>query len=131
MVGKVTPNYMASALIIAAILAQDKYKTPSQCLRACFNANNCIAAPDYVQSKQAAFGDRIEAFLAQSACETIGGSKLKLDYDEPYFHSKLPLACSLNATVSADTVVEHDPEKGIYMFTSSKKIMLRGTAVIE
>ncbi|MGB2072834.1 MAG: hypothetical protein ACPHX7_06280 [Candidatus Puniceispirillaceae bacterium] len=131
MVGKVTPNYMASASIIAAILGQDKYKTPNQCLRACINASNGIAPPEWVQSKQAAFGDRIEGFLAQSACETIGGSKLKLDYDEPYFHKELPLACSLDATCFADTVVEHDPEKGIYVFTPSKKITLRGTGVIE
>jgi hypothetical protein len=131
MVGKVTPNHMASASIIAAILGQDKYKTPNDCLRSCINASNGIAPPDYVQSKQAAFGDRIEGFLAQAACETIGGSKLKLDYDEPFFHKLLALACSLDATCFADTVVEHNPEKGIYVFTPSKKITLRGTGVIE
>ena len=131
MVGKVTPNHMASASIIAAILGQDKYKTPNECLRSCINASQGIAPPEWKQSKQAAFGDRIEGFLAKSACDFISGTKLKLDYAEAYYHKEIPMACSLDATCFANTVVEHDPENGIYVFTPSKKITLRGTGVIE
>ena len=100
MVGKVTPNTQASASIIAAIMGHDPYKTPNECLRSCINANAGIAPKDWVQSKQAAFGDRIEPFLAESACKAIGGSKLKTDYEEAFHHKELarcdrqrPLAC--------------------------------------
>lgn len=131
MVGKVTPNHMASASIIAAILGQDKYKTPNECLRSCINASNGIAPPDWVQSKQAAFGDRIEGFLAQAACEAVGGKWLDLNHNKPIYHDSIPLACSLDATCFADTVIEHNPEKGIYVFTPNKKITLHGTGAIE
>jgi hypothetical protein len=42
------------------------------------------------------------------------------------FHKLIPLACSLDATCFADTVVEHNPDKGIYVFTPSKKIDVAG-----
>ena len=131
MVGKVTPNTQASASIIAAIMGHDPYKTPNECLRSCINANAGIPAKDWVQSKQAAFGDRIEPFLAESACKAIGGSKLKTDYEEAFHHKELALACSLDATCFANRTIEHDPENGIFVMTPERKIKLYGTGVIE
>jgi len=131
MVGKVTPNTQESASIIAAIMGHDPYKTPNECLRSCINANAGIPAKDWVQSKQAAFGDRIEPFLAESACKALSGSKLKTDYDEAFHHKELPLACSLDATCFADTTIEHDPDNGIFVMTPERKIKLYGTGVIE
>jgi hypothetical protein len=81
MVGKVTPDHMASASIISAILGQDQYKTPNDALRSCINASLGIKSKEWVQSKQAAFGDRIEGFLAESACKELQGTWLKTDYE--------------------------------------------------
>jgi hypothetical protein len=58
MVGKVTPDHMASASIISAILGQDQYKTPNDALRSCINASLGIKSKEWVQSKQAAFGSK-------------------------------------------------------------------------
>ena len=131
MVGKVTPNHMASASIISAILGQDQYKTPNDALRNCVNASLGIKSKEWVQSKQAAFGDRIEGFLAESACKELQGTWLKTDYEEAFFHQSLELACSLDASCIAHIDVEHNPEKGIYVMTPSRKIRLDGEGIIE
>jgi hypothetical protein len=111
MVGKVTPNHMASASIISAILGQDKYKTPNDALRSCVNASLGIKSKEWVQSKQAAFGDRIEGFLAESACKELQGSWLKIDYEEAFFHRSLELACSLDAVASRTLMSSTTPKR--------------------
>ena len=131
MVGKVTPDNMASASIVAAIMGHDKYKTPNDCLRRCINANAGIPAPLWVQSKQAAFGDTIERFLAEKACDAVQGNKLRTDYDKAFYHDDLPLACSLDATCFADKVIEHNPAAGIYVMTASKQLRISGKGIIE
>lgn len=131
MVGKITPDYMASASIIPSIMGVNPYQSRNEVLRSCINASKGIERPAFEGNKRTEFGNVIEPFLAECACKVVNGSKLQTDFPDAYFHKSLELAASLDASCFSTALIKHNPEKGIYVMLPERKIQLSGTGLIE
>jgi predicted phage-related endonuclease len=131
MVGKITPDHMASASIVPSILGVNPYQTQNDVLRSCINASHGMNRKPLADPRRADFGNAIEPFLAKMACDAVGGHSLKTEFPDPYFHEELELAASLDATCVAIGRIQHAPEKGIYVMTGEGYIDIEGTGIIE
>ena len=131
MVGKITPDYMASASIIPSIMGVNPYQSRNEVLRNCINASKGIERPAFDGNKRTEFGNVIEPFLAECACKVVKGSKLQTDFPDAYFHKALELAASLDASCFSTALIQHDPSRGIYVMLPEGKIQLNGTGLIE
>jgi len=130
MVGKVTPDNIATGSTLAAIMGHNKYQTP---LEAYNNAVN--GRPEWVQSLPAKIGDFMEDFVLTESAEILGLTDLQLDHSEPYFYgkeSKAFLAVSLDGKARANELTVYDnPDKGIYVISDNDSIVLDGWGVLE
>lgn len=130
MVGKVTPDNIATGSTIAAIMGHNKYQTP---LEAYNNAVN--GRPEWVQSLPAKIGDFMEDFVLNESAEILGLSGLDLDHLTPYWHGekgKPFLAVSLDGMANGNGItVYDDPDKGIYVISGDDEIVLDGPGVLE
>jgi len=130
MVGKVTPDNIATGSTIAAIMGHSKYKTP---LEAYFDAVN--GRPEWEQNLPAKIGDFMEDFVLTESAEALGVSDLNLDHPEPYWHGEGGepfLAVSLDGMVEGSGQTLYDnPEKGIYIISADDSITLEGRGILE
>lgn len=130
MVGKVTPNDMASASLLPAIMGLTKYASPNDALLGCIDAIEGRPSPD-IGNEAMAWGNALEPHILKESCLRIGLDNLDLDHGRPHFHHFLRLACSLDATaMGRGQKIDHEPEKGIYVF-GSNSIILDGLGVLE
>lgn len=134
MVGKVTPDNIATGSTIAAIMGHSKYQTP---LEAYMNAVN--GRPEWEQNLPAKIGDFMENFVLTESAEILGLTDLDLDHPEPYFldhmnagGSEQILAVSLDGMAEGNgQTLYDDPEKGIYIISADDSITLDGPGVLE
>lgn len=131
MVGKVTPNDMASASVVPVLLMQDHpYTTKNELLKQCFEAKQGIE-PAFQGNEATGWGDRLERIVLQTAVERLNLSDAVLDIKEPAFHDELPLACSLDGAGQGDgQTITTDPSKGIYVI-GGDSIVLDDDGVLE
>ena len=126
MVGKVTPDNIATGSTIAAIMGHNKYQTP---LEAYNNAVN--GRPEWVQSLPAKIGDHMEDFVLRESAEILGLGRLELDYPEAFWHEDY-LAVSLDGTGNALAIEVHeDPDKGVYIMSGEDSVILTGAVILE
>jgi predicted phage-related endonuclease len=131
MVGKVTPDTMASASIVPAIMGHSPYQSPNDCLMRAIDATKGIPRPDLEDSEPANWGNLLETTILEQAALRIGLENLNLDHTEAYFHPLIKLACSLDGTADGNgLVVKHNPDAGIYVMDSDE-IALNGIGVME
>jgi predicted phage-related endonuclease len=130
MVGKVTPDDMASASLLPAIMGLSKYASPNDALLGCIDAIEGRPRPD-IGNEAMAWGNTLEPEILKESCLRLGLDNLDLDHDRPHFHHFLKLACSLDGTaMGRGQLIEHEPEKGIYVL-GANSITLDGLGVLE
>jgi predicted phage-related endonuclease len=134
MIGKVTPDNIATGSTIAAIMGHSKYQTPYE---AYMNAVN--GRPEWEQNLPAKIGDFMEEFVLTESAEVIGLSSIDLDHPEPYFLDHMNadgaeqiLAVSLDGMAEGTGITLYDnSEKGIYIISADDSITLDGPGVLE
>lgn len=130
MVGKVTPDNIATGSTIAAIMGHSKYQTPYE---AYMNAVN--ERPEWEQNLPAKIGDFMEDFVLTESAEVLGVSGLNTHHPEPYWHGEGGeqfLAVSLDGMVEGSGQTLYDnPEKGIYIISADDSITLEGRGILE
>ena len=130
MVGKLTPDDMASASLLPAIMGLSKYASPNDALLGCIDAIEGRPRPD-IGNEAMAWGNTLEPHILKEAALRLGLDNLDLSHDKPYFHQFWRLACSLDGTaIGRGQRIEHEPEKGIYVL-GANSIILDGLGVLE
>jgi hypothetical protein len=130
MVGKVTPDNIITASRVPALLNASPYETPNDVLKKCIDAQEGKPRADFKQNEAMMWGDALEPAILAMAAERLGLSDTKFDYDEAFFHEKLPLACSLDGAGTGSGIVKTNTSKGIYCVTSDE-INITGRGVLE
>lgn len=130
MVGKVTPDNMASASRLPAIMGFSKYRGQNDELLASIAAIKGEERED-ISNEAMDWGNLIEPVILERSLLRLGLTSLDMDHTEPYFHKSLPLACSLDGTAQGDgRVVTTDSDRGIYVI-GADEIKLDGVGVLE
>jgi predicted phage-related endonuclease len=131
MVGKVTPDTMASASLLPAILGMSPYQSPNDVLTAVIEAHRGSPRAELQDSEPADWGNLLETTILKQACLRLGLDNLDLDHTEARFHPSLKLACSLDGTADGNgLVIKHNPDAGIYV-VDGDEIALNGVGVME
>lgn len=126
MVGKVTPDNIATGSTIAAIMGHSKYQTP---LEAYMNAVN--GRPEWEQNLPAKIGDFMEDFVLTESAEILGLTDCVLEHNEALWYGDF-LAVSLDGMAEGNgQTLYDDPEKGIYIISADDSITLDGPGVLE
>jgi predicted phage-related endonuclease len=131
MVGKVTPDTMASGSIVPAIMGMSPWTSPNDALSGVLEAHRGHERPGLSDPEPADWGNLLETTILEQACLRIGLNNLNLDHPDPYFHPMLKLACSLDGTADGNgLLVKHNPDAGIYVMDGDE-IALNGVGVME
>jgi predicted phage-related endonuclease len=131
MVGKVTPDTMASGSIVPAIMGLSPWTSPNDALSGVLEAHRGHERPGLSDPEPADWGNLLETTILEQACLRIGLNNLNLDHPDPYFHPMLKLACSLDGTADGNgLLVKHNPDAGIYVMDGDE-IALNGVGVME
>ena len=129
MVGKLTPNDMATASTVATIMGYNPWSTPNDALTKAIAAAE--GKPDDWQGNEATgWGDRLEPIIINLAAERLALTHVKTEFNEAFFHRSAPLACSLDGEARGSGFVSTDTERGIYA-VNAPKIAINGLGIIE
>ncbi len=131
MVGKVTPDTMASASLLPAIMGVSPWASPNDALTGVIEAHRGHERPGLSDPEPAEWGNLLETTILEQACLRLGLTHLDLDHPEARFHPMLKLACSLDGTADGNgLLVKHNPDAGIYVMDGDE-IALNGIGVME
>jgi predicted phage-related endonuclease len=129
MVGKLTPNDIATASTVATIMGFNPWSTPNDALAKAIAAAE--GRPDDWQGNEATgWGDRLEPIIINLAAERLALTHVKTEFNEAFFHRSAPLACSLDGEARGSGFVSTDTERGIYAL-NAPKIAITGPGIIE
>lgn len=130
MVGKVTPNDQLSASEIPVLMGASRYKTVNELLKEKIDVLNGIEPP-FLSNESMDWGNALETTILNQACARLGLGNPKTTHEKAYFHKSLPLACSLDGTVTGDNnEIMTNVDKGI-ICVNADKINLSGMGVVE
>jgi hypothetical protein len=77
------------------------------------------------------WGNTLETTILNESCARLGLGNPKTTHTKPYFHKSIPIACSLDGTVTGDNqTIMTDIEKGI-VCVNGDEIRLDGMGVVE
>jgi predicted phage-related endonuclease len=128
MVGKVTPNDMASASVVPALMGLSKWSTANDELMAKISVIDGIQ-PENIEKEAFDWGNLLEGPILQTAAARLNLIGLELEHGA-HFHKDIPLACSLDGLADGGgQVIVSDPDKGIFVMGDS--ITLDGVGVLE
>jgi predicted phage-related endonuclease len=130
MVGKLTPDDIATASTLPAIMGMSRYKTPNDALRDAIDAMEGTREDTWTGNEATRWGDRLEGTIITEAAHRLGLNDLCLEFPKAFFHSSLPLACSLDGSAVGEGVITTSVERGIYCMNADR-IDLSGTGIIE
>ena len=131
MVGKLTPNDMASASMTPVLLLKEHpYKTKNEELKEKFEAMQGID-PAFQGNEATGWGDRLEPVVLEEAAKRLRLVDYDCNINTAKHHPELPLAASLDGAGegSGQTIVT-DPSKGIYVI-GADSIVLDGDGILE
>ena len=130
MVGKLTPDDIATASIVPAIMGYSRYKTRNDTLADAIAAMNGKVR-EWTSSEPAEWGNRLEGIIIAEAARRLNLSHLVTEFDTAYFHPSIKLACSLDGTAVGDGAkIRTNVAAGVYCMTSPW-ITLDGKGIIE
>lgn len=130
MAGKKTPMTMMSASRLPALLGLSKYQTPNDELQATINAITGEVAENK-QNESMAWGDRLEHLILMETGKRLELSDLMTEFEDAFYHSTLPLACSLDGYADGrGQVIRTDEDAGIFVI-GAEQITLDGYGVLE
>ena len=129
MVGKLTPNDIATASTVAAIMGLNPWNTPNDQLKKAIDATEG-RADDWQGNEATGWGDRLEGVIIKTAAERLGLTHVKTEFSEAFFHKTAPLACSLDGEGRGSGFVSTNTSSGIYA-ANAPKIAISGPGIIE
>jgi len=130
MVNKVTPDTMLSASRLPSVMGISKYQTPNDELEMSINAIQGKERPD-IGNESMDWGNQLEPLILREAAKRLLLTDLVIDHDKPFFHTSLPLCCSLDGSAQGrGQVIVSDPDNGIYV-VGQDSITLDGVGVLE
>ena len=115
MVGKRTPDDIATASVLPVIMGMSPHRTPNDQLAKALAVIEGKPDPDPFNGNEATgWGDELEPVILKVAAERLGLTDLQLDHDA-VFHDTLPFAVSLDGTADGGLGhnVDTDWSKGI------------------
>lgn len=130
MVGKLTPDDIATASTLPAIMGFSRYKTQNDALADAIAAMEGTKEDTWTGNEATRWGDRLEPVIITEAAQRLNTTNLCLEFPQAFFHSTLPLACSLDGTAEGTGQISTDYEAGIYCI-NRPVIDLSGTGIIE
>ncbi|NBT75706.1 MAG: hypothetical protein EBT15_07025 [Betaproteobacteria bacterium] len=131
MVGKVTPDDMASASGLPALIGVSKYRSPNDELNDKIRAIKGEPRDESDTNEAMGWGNLMEPIILRQAAERLGLEELELDHPEPYFHGTWPLACSLDGLANGNgQVIASEHNRGIFVI-GQDEIKLEGKGVLE
>ena len=130
MVGKLTPDDIATASTLPAIMGMSRYKTPNDALRDAIEEMEGTREDTWTGNEATRWGDKLEGTIITEAAYRLGLKDLCLEFPEAFFHDSLPLACSLDGSAMGEGVITTSVERGIYCMNADR-IDLSGTGIIE
>ena len=129
MVGKVTPNDMASASVIPALMGLSKWSSPNDELMAKISVLNGVP-PEQIEKEAFDWGNELEAPILTVSAKRMNLTGLELEHGA-HFAKDIPLACSLDGLADGGgQTIFSDPDKGIYV-VGQDSIQLDGVGVLE
>lgn len=136
MVGKLTPNDIATASTVAAIMGLNPWNTPNDQLKKAIDATEG-RADDWQGNEATGWGDRLEGVIIKTAAERLGLTHVKTEFSEAFFHKTAPLACSLDGEIGSSFearrgsgFVSTNTSSGIYA-ANAPKIAISGPGIVE
>jgi predicted phage-related endonuclease len=131
MVGKVTPYTILTGTGVPILLNKNNWKKANELLQEAFNASQGQEPEPIDIGEPGYWGNKMEATIAQEACDRLGLSKPNTTHDKAIYHSTWPLAVSLDATTrGSNHVISTDVDKGIICMNADE-ITLEGDGCIE
>jgi len=126
MVGKVTPDNIATGSTIAAIMGHSKYQTPLEVYMTAINGRK-----EWEQNMPAKVGDFMEDFVLTESANILGVSNLNLDHPEARWYEDL-LAVSLDGMADGNGItVYEDHTSGVHIVSDQGSITLDGHGILE
>ena len=130
MVGKVTPNDQLSASEVPVLMGASRFMTVNELLKQKMDVISGIDPP-FKEAEAMFWGNTLETTILNESCARLGLGNPKTTHTKPYFHKSIPIACSLDGTVTGDNqVIMTDIEKGI-VCVNGDEIRLEGMGVVE
>lgn len=130
MVGKVTPNDQLSASEVPVLMGASKFMTVNELLKQKMDVISGIDPP-FKEAEAMFWGNALEATILNESCARLGLGNPKTTHLKPYFHKSIPIACSLDGTVTGDNrTIMTDIAKGI-VCVNDDEIVLDGMGVVE
>lgn len=130
MVGKVTPNDQLSASEVPVLMGASKFMTVNELLKQKMDVISGIEPP-FNENESMFWGNTLETTILNESCARLGLGNPKTTHLKPYFHKSIPIACSLDGTVTGDNrTIMTDIEKGI-VCVNADEIVLEGMGVVE
>ena len=130
MVGKVTPNDQLSASEVPVLMGASKFMTVNELLKQKMDVISGIEPP-FKENESMFWGNTLETTILNESCARLGLGNPKTTHLKPYFHKSIPIACSLDGTVTGDNrTIMTDIEKGV-VCVNGDEIVLNGMGVVE
>tara|TARA_R110000824_G_scaffold31506_1_gene102471 strand:+ start:176 stop:1201 length:1026 start_codon:yes stop_codon:yes gene_type:complete len=129
MVGKLTPNDIATASTVAAIMGLNPWNTPNDQLKKAIDATEG-RDEDWQGNEATGWGDRLEGVIIKTAADRLGLTHVKTEFNEAFFHKTAPLACSLDGEGRGSGFVSTITSSNIYA-ANAPKIAINGPGIIE
>ena len=130
MVGKLTPDDIATASTLPSIMGFSRYKTQNEALADAIAAMEGTKEDTWTGNEATRWGDRLEPVIITEAAKRLNTTNLCLEFPEAFFHDTLPLACSLDGTAEGTDSISTNYDAGIYCI-NHPVINLSGTGIIE
>jgi predicted phage-related endonuclease len=130
MVNKVTPDTMLSASRLPAVMGLSRYRSPNDELQFSIHAIMGEERAD-IGNEAMEWGNQLEPLILKETAKRLQLTDLQTEHTAAFYHSTLPLACSLDGFADGrGQVIKTDPEAGIYVI-GQDEIALDGYGVLE
>lgn len=130
MVGKLTPDNMLSASRIAQLEGQSPYATQNELLAEFINRDAGKEPEPWEGNELTRWGDIHEPAIIAEVSRRLGLVDVQDDFDQAFFHDKLPLAASLDGMATGTRIVKEDHAEGIIIPGIANAIQLEGEKII-
>lgn len=131
MVGKLTPDNMLSASRIAQLLGMSPYATQNELLAEMIAKDEGTHTDNWEGNELTRWGDIHEPAIIKEVARRLHLRDVSDDFNEPFFHDTLPLACSLDGRGVGTQTVHEDPANGVFIKTGNAVLIADKQVLIE
>jgi len=128
---KLTNPDELSGSILAALFGVCPYNSANDVMGRVYDYIDGQPMPDF-SSEPTAWGNTLEPIILKESCLRLGITNLIVNYESPFRHRRIPIAVSLDGSVSVDRpiTINHNPERGIFV-DNGDQITIEGFGCLE